>query len=1028
MYHCQLKICLVDMPADFTEILRNLPPLPPFTHVFCDGDELAEADVIFACIPAPRKYAPPKLFGEKDTSSTLIVLTHPEGADYLLGKNLPVDHIWTMPMGEQLFIHHVKNWQKSRKKEMDCWETGQFLQRTLDLSPNLIWYKDKNGVHEKVNAFFCKTVNKELDEVEGKRHASIWDVEEDDPACIATERVVMETGKIHVAEENIKTGHDKRILTTYKAPLHNPDGSVMGTVGIGVDITQEKIYAEKLLQKNLTLESLFKRMDCGILCHTLDGSHVLSVNDAALRILGYESRDALQTGHFDMVAASVLDEDKPILRTAMRKLKNPDDSVNLEYRVLRPNGNILHVMGNIKLVEENGKRYYQRFLLDCTAQKMREQRERREHDRRHMELIQALSVDYCLVCLFNLATGRGKALRHDKWLAEKIPSLFAGSLDMPTAMGLYADTFVHPDDQDAFLAAASPASLRSELESRQTFYFNYRRRSGNDYCYYQMKAVRVGEDKADFDVVIGFGSVDVQVRKEMEKNNQLKDALKQANRASKAKSVFLSNMSHDIRTPMNAIVGYTSLAIRKIGDPDKVREYLGKIDSSGNHLLSLINDILDMSHIESGKAQLEEKLVSLGDILQCLGNILHPQARAKNHTLDIQSRYVRNHNFFCDQLRLNQILLNLLGNSIKYTPAGGAISLLVTELPNDGNGKGRYEFRIRDNGIGMSDEFLSHVFKPFERDEQAIVSGIEGSGLGMAITKNLVDMMDGDIEVKSAKGHGTEFILCVSFRLPENSCLPAPKHSWNRINALLLAPSDAESADLARTLMKNGLHQVDVAPAIPTGHAAPKEGYQLFILDMKLPDWEETAIKIRQSGCAPIALIGSPSDRPPLDDAWFAKPLDIPRFMKSLASLTGVAGDASLDEEMPAVLRGRRVLLVEDNEMNREIASELLEGAGLLVETAENGGKAVEILQNALPRYFDLILMDLQMPIMNGFEATERIRAMKDPAFSTIPIIAMTANTFEEDKRSALQKGMNGHVAKPIDIHELFSMLRKFLD
>ena len=276
----------------------------------------------------------------------------------------------------------------------DFWQTSQYLEATINNVPNLVWYKDKNGIHKKVNDSFCRTVNKTKAQVEGQGHAYIWDVEYDDPACIESERQVMSTRKTCVSQEEIQAGGGTRLLTTYKSPLYDLDGSVMGTVGVAIDVTQEKAYEKEILNKNQTLETIFTTLDCGVMRHTIDGTRVLSINKAALKILGYESQEELMEDGFNLVAASVVESDQIKLRKAMQTLQKAGDSVSVEYRVRHKNGDLLHVMGNVKLLQAGRELIYQRFLLDCTAQKLRE----KKNEQRQMELIQALSIDYDVVC------------------------------------------------------------------------------------------------------------------------------------------------------------------------------------------------------------------------------------------------------------------------------------------------------------------------------------------------------------------------------------------------------------------------------------------------------------------------------------------------------------------------------------------------------------------------------------------------------------------------------------------------------
>lgn len=349
----------------------------------------------------------------------------------------------------------------------DFWETSHFLEATINNVPNLIWYKDKDGVHEKVNDSFCQTVGKTKKQVEGRRHAYIWDVEEDDPACIESEREVMTKEKTYVSEETIKTGEGMRQLTTYKSPLYNVDGSVMGTVGVAIDVTKEREYEQEIIRKNQSLEKIFTSIDCGVMLHTEDGKQILSVNRAALKILGYESKEELEAGGFDMVAASVMEEDKPRLLESIRELKEVGDNVDVEYRVRHKNGEILHIMGNVKLLEENGEHVYQRFLLDCTAQKLQEKKK----EKRHQELVQALSIDYNLVCFFDLDTGMGFQVQNDK---NMFVDAFDEKLSLDEGMTQYIDKFVHEDDRDMLREASSRELLIKELEGKKMYSVNYR--------------------------------------------------------------------------------------------------------------------------------------------------------------------------------------------------------------------------------------------------------------------------------------------------------------------------------------------------------------------------------------------------------------------------------------------------------------------------------------------------------------------------------------------------------------------------
>ena len=413
----------------------------------------------------------------------------------------------------------------------------------------------------------------------------------------------------------------------------------------------------------------------------------------------------------------------------------------------------------------------------------------------------------------------------------------------------------------------------------------------------------------------------IKIEKETnQKLNKLRvaaeDALKVAESASKAKSTFLSNMSHDIRTPMNAIIGFATLALDDIRDGKKVQDYLSKILSSSKHLLGLINDILDMSRIESGKVVLEEQETDLVTTLQELQSIMEGQAKERKLKLHVDYSNLRDRHVYCDKTRLNQVMFNLLANAVKFTSEGGSIWLTMSQLEPTYEVEDRaiYEIRVKDTGIGMDKAFIKHIFEPFERERTSTVSKIQGTGLGMAITKNIVDMMGGTIEVESQKGVGTEFIIRLELRL------------------------QAE----AGVANEDGTKQ--------HGHAE------------------------------------------------------------------GVAEFA-----------GKRLLLAEDNELNREIACMLLSKYGFVIDTAENGQEAVDLVAASAPDYYDLVLMDIQMPVMDGHEATRRIRNLKDKELAKVPVVAMTANAFDEDRKAAKECGMNGFISKPINMQEVVQALRMCL-
>ena len=529
-------------------------------------------------------------------------------------------------------------------------------------------------------------------------------------------------------------------------------------------------------------------------------------------------------------------------------------------------------------------------------------------------------------------------------------------------------------------------------------------------------------------------------------NQALSEAVRAAETANKAKSTFLSNMSHDIRTPMNAIIGFTTLAVSNIDDKKRVRDYLGKILSSSNHLLSLINDILDMSRIESGKIHLEETEVSLSDVLHDLKTIISGQIHAKQLELYMDAMDVTNEDVYCDKTRLNQVLLNLLSNAVKFTPAGGTVSVRIRQYPGTVKGSELYEIRVKDNGIGMSQEFVQKIFSPFERERTSTVSRIQGTGLGMAITKNIVNMMGGTIEVLTEQGKGTEFIVRLPFRIQSKHQRIEKIAELEGLKALVVDDDFNTCDSVTKMLVKVGMRSewtLSGKEAVLRARQSMEMGdaFHAYIIDWRLPDMNgiEVTRQIRSLGDDTPIIILTAYDWSDIEvearaagvTAFCAKPMFMSDIRDTLMTAIGQKQAEAETAILPTAgsdFRGRYILLVEDNELNSEIAVEILNEYGFLVDTAENGAEAVEKVKNSKPGNYDLVLMDVQMPVMNGYEATKQIRALDNPALAGITILAMTANAFDEDKKKALECGMDGFLSKPIVIEELISILQKNLD
>ena len=524
-----------------------------------------------------------------------------------------------------------------------------------------------------------------------------------------------------------------------------------------------------------------------------------------------------------------------------------------------------------------------------------------------------------------------------------------------------------------------------------------------------------------------------------EQNRKLEIALQHEGAANRAKREFLFNMSHDIRTPMNAIIGFTSLAATHIDNREQVLDYLKKISTSSQHLLSLINDVLDMSRIESGKVKIEEKAVHLPDLVHDVRSIIQPNVAAKRLSLFIDTMDIEDEDIITDPLRLNQILLNILSNAIKFTPTGGMISIRIAQKNGAPKGCVCYEFRIKDNGIGMSEEFQKHIFEEFSREESSTVSGIQGTGLGMSITKNIVDLMGGTIALTSEPGKGTEFIVTLCFTRSGQKAEPKQLPQLEGLRALVADDDTNTCLNVSTMLSKIGMRPewtISGKEAVIRTKYAVEQGdaFSVYIIDWLIPDMNGIEIvrqirKVIGNRCPIIILTAY--DWADIEDearaagvtAFCEKPLFLSELRRVLAEPFRAEPASKPAQPTAADLKGKKLLLVEDNELNREIALEILKEAGFVVDTAEDGAVAVQKIKQAAPGQYDLILMDIQMPNLDGYEATRQIRALPDAEKASIPIFAMTANAFEEDRQNALAAGMNGHIAKPLDVPHLLCVL-----
>lgn len=605
-------------------------------------------------------------------------------------------------------------------------------------------------------------------------------------------------------------------------------------------------------------------------------------------------------------------------------------------------------------------------------------------------------------------------------------------------------SFVHPDDA-ATLADALSVDAFMSMPVNEKNIFSYKSITKNEsekYKSFFTTTHMMEVDGRRYGIVVTIDNTNT-VERELKQKELIEDALARAESANRAKTTFLSNMSHDIRTPMNAIIGFTTLATTHIDKKEQVKDYLGKIMSASNHLLSLINDILDMSRIESGRIQLEEVECSLAEIMHGLRNILQADMKSKRLNFYIDTVDVFHENVICDKLRLNQILLNLLGNAVKFTEPGGSISVRICQKPAESKEYGKYEFHVKDTGIGMSAEFLAHIFEPFERERTSTVSGIQGTGLGMPITKNIVEMMGGTIEVKSKKGEGTEFIVELPMKKLAAEEVEIKVEEMEGVHALVVDDDFNTCDSVSNMLIQIGMRAEWTMSGreaiLRTRQAVTRnDAYRVYVIDWLIPDMNgvEIARQIRKEvgDDAPIIILTA-YDWSDIEEeakeagvtAFCNKPLFISDLRRCLINILHPKKEDNTELFQRDNVDAQRLLLVEDIDMNREIVCEILSEAGFIIEEAENGSIALERLREKGAGYYSAVLMDIQMPVMDGYTATKAIRALEDKELANIPVIAMTANAFEEDKRKALEAGMNAHVAKPIEVQKLFDTLEKVL-
>ena len=744
--------------------------------------------------------------------------------------------------------------------------------------------------------------------------------------------------------------------------------------------------------------------------------------------------------------------DKNVL---ISRLGEENTDIRLEYHVRRNGQTGWEHMNIICLERQEGKAskvlFIRQNITETKERELRIQAEISLANRKERQYRVAITADSICTYDFNLTRDLIEKDIFALLRGKQTPLLEMAGLEAPCRASEWFrhwQQFILEESLEDYCTIVNSDYLRDSFAQgigEVSAVFWNKDTNGQKLCVRQSFIMTQDDDTGDIIVLVVTKDITQQVEKQEEQTQILRDALMQAQHASKAKTAFLSNMSHDIRTPMNAIIGFSNIAISHIDNKEQVKDCLQKVLSSSNHLLSLINDILDMSRIESGKVQINNQECNISELMHSLVNIIQPQVKAKQLELFIDTFDIANEEIIVDSLKLNQVLVNLMSNAIKYTPAGGTISLHLMQKTSLRQGFGDYIFTVKDNGIGMTQEFVNHIFEPFERESSTTKTGIQGTGLGMAITKNIIDMMGGTIAVQSELGKGTEFIVQLNLKIQDSDTRIDQIKELSDMRVLVVDDDFNICGSVSKMLKKLGMRPdwtTSGKEAVLRTKLAEEQDdeYSAYIIDWLMPDMNgvEVARRIRkEAGENTPIIILTAYDWSDIEDeareagvtAFCTKPLFLSELRNCLHTIINEEEEAGKPEEKEKVqTRTGRILLAEDVELNQEIAVTILEDAGFSVDVADNGQIAVDMLRQSEHGYYQVVLMDVQMPVMDGYEASREIRRLEDKELASIPILAMTANAFEEDKKQALRCGMNGHIAKPIDVTKLIDTLNEILD
>lgn len=1003
MYTCNLNICFVGCDSGLINTLQNVKPLPNFKHSFtkyCAIEDCAEIvdgyfhSLFLVNMDSVDKHALEdfcKRTQDNDKVHIIVIGDEPQLED--LSSFLYWAHvydIWVDTLSTNISAIQFRRTLCYIKLKLDKWELLQEKETLCNGTPNMIWIKTADGKHVWVNDAFCDVVGKTKDFVIGKKHPTIWDTETD--PCKESEDSVMSGGKTLEFNESVERGGKTINLITYKSPLYNCDGSVMGTIGMAIDTTQELKYASDAIKHTQNLRKILDNIACGVLLY--DDSGVVDINRKALAIFGFKTKEEFSQYGFNSISQVVHPDDRIQLIDALSNLQEIGDIVDNDYRLLRRDGSIVNVIGSTTVIQmDDGSRCYQRLIFDYTAKNEAENRLLFKQQ----QLLYTLAVDYTILISINRDTYEGEIVLDKRNILKQDAS------NITIILKNYINEFVVPEDRQLMIDEIE--SCLESAESGSSRFFDYREVGEGDSRYHRMRFA-VASDEC----ILGAYNVSSEIRRSIEQKQLLENAVIRAESASNAKSNFLMNMSHDLRTPLNAISSFTTLALQNLQNSTKLSSYLTKVESASNELLAMINNILMVSNIDNKAAFLQEDSACLKDILLAAIKSVQREVLYRNISVITDVHAVRHDLVFCDADKMVQMLSRILDNATKYNETNGTITVYISEEAITSE-RSRYIFTIEDTGIGMSAEQLAVATDLFSRSNNTTQSGVFGTGVGLTIAKSIVDMMQGQFEIDSVLREGTTVTISLNMAIQD---VDYPTVDRTELGDRVLVVTDnfhlydtITSAFDLLNIESVLTGSVDSAVLmLKQLHRRGKVCKHCFIDSSCIEHWDALSSELHHGVVIPIV---------PYYASCEGVSIAQPVFIRDIYSY--LAGDiVPVEASNPKC----RILVVEDNEINQELMQEILQERGAEVVIADNGEVAVNIMKSEEGQTFNLILMDLQMPVMNGFDATRAIRELG----LAVPIIAVSANSFTEDRDKAYAAGMSDFIPKPVDMSRLNEILQ----